>query len=296
MNVVPNLQQQVRHHIFASTLDSCYAGFSNAGTPHNHERNPQMTNENPAHRKSIRAAGITAFLSLALFTGACSAPADTTDDTADNEPSVSASSNSESNLSDTADSASEKASEKLDEIEDSADNADTENTESTENTGSTADYDRSAFPTWKDIDGDGCDVRQESLADHMENVELADDDCEVVYGEFYDYASGEEITFVDDGNGGGVDVDHLLPLGYAAEHGDAMAWSAEKRKQIANDPENLLPMDAGTNRSKQDNGPSGWMPADESYHCEYAEQFAAVADSYDITLPDEDVAAVENAC
>lgn len=157
-------------------------------------------------------------------------------------------------------------------------------------------YDRSAFPHWEDMNGNGCDARQETLARDMDNVVLASNGCTVQSGDFYDPASGKHINFTNDGNGGGVDIDHTVPLSYAVQHGNAMNWTTEQRKQFANDPINLEAMDAGTNRSKGDDGTSAWMPADTEYHCEYAQKFETVANKYNIDMPAADKQVIANAC
>lgn len=155
-------------------------------------------------------------------------------------------------------------------------------------------YDRSAFTHWIDLDGNGCDERQDTLARDLENVKR--NGCTVEYGEFYDPASGKHITFTNDGNGGGVDIDHIVPLAYAAEHGAAMQWSEAKRTEFANTADNLLAMDASANRSKGDSGPSEWMPADPAFACDYATAFDTIAQQYGITVPAADAAAIAEAC
>jgi len=56
-----------------------------------------------------------------------------------------------------------------------------------------------------------------------------------------------------------LDVDHIIPLKYADEHGGA-SWSARKKEQFANDLENLIPVSAGANRGKGARGPTEWLP------------------------------------
>lgn len=65
------------------------------------------------------------------------------------------------------------------------------------------------------------------------------------------------------------------------------------KKLFANDPENLLAVDDGENQSKSAKGPSGWMPPDESNHCEYVRQWDFLMNEYELALDAADVAMIE---
>lgn len=69
-----------------------------------------------------------------------------------------------------------------------------------------------------------------------------------------------------------LDVDHIIPLAYVHRNGGA-DWSALLKKVFANDPENLLVVELGENRSKGASGPVEFMPPSEEYHCEYARKW-----------------------
>lgn len=56
-----------------------------------------------------------------------------------------------------------------------------------------------------------------------------------------------------------VDIDHVVPLKWAWEHG-AQVWNKTKREQFANDPINLVPVEASLNRSKGAKGLDEWLP------------------------------------
>lgn len=163
-------------------------------------------------------------------------------------------------------------------------------------------YDRDEhFAHWKDTDGNGCDAREDTLARDLTNVVIDSDGCTVVGGTYDDPFSGRVIE-LERGAGAdqyenGVDVDHIIPLAYVWENGEAWNWTEEKRTEIANDPENLVGMDPATNRNtKNDKGPSEWMPDDAEAQCYYATQWETVADKYEIEIPAEDVAVLAEAC
>jgi hypothetical protein len=82
-----------------------------------------------------------------------------------------------------------------------------------------------------------------------------------------------------------VDIDHIIPLKYAHDHG-AYAFIASKKKSFANDTLNLVETSLHENRSKGDKGPSLYMPAQNK--CFYAERWFAVSKKYKIKLDKKD--------
>ena len=73
-------------------------------------------------------------------------------------------------------------------------------------------------------------------------------------------------------------------------------WSESKRKQIANDPLNLMPVDGSTNGSKGDSGPATWLPPRRDIRCSYAVRFAQVALKYDLPVTSADKDAMLEQC
>lgn len=141
-------------------------------------------------------------------------------------------------------------------------------------------YDRGEFTHWVDDDRDGQNTRQEVLiAFSLSPVEFTSDTQRTVAaGEWYGRYTGETFT-----TSRHVDVDHIVPLAWAWENG-AWAWTASLRRAFANDPRNLLPVSASANRSKGAKGPLEWMPALESYHCEYLLRWKDVLQAYDLPV------------
>lgn len=121
-------------------------------------------------------------------------------------------------------------------------------------------YERDSFgPSWPDIDNNGCDTRNDILAAHMAEVKTSDG-CKVSSGVLKDSYTGEIINFSSDRSGGGVDIDHVVALSAGWKTGMSDA-STEMRQAFANDPLNLLPVDAGLNRFKSDKDASEWIPS-----------------------------------
>src|SRR5690606_20366775 len=91
------------------------------------------------------------------------------------------------------------------------------------------DYDRDEFGSgWLDIDGDGCQTRDEILARDLTDVEVAADGCQVDSGILDDPYTGSEIQFVRGPRSSEVQIEHVVALGQAWDAG-AYAWTDERR-------------------------------------------------------------------
>lgn len=152
-------------------------------------------------------------------------------------------------------------------------------------------YDRDAFgEAWADVDGNGCDTRNDVLArDLAEVVFRADSDgCIVRSGRLDDPYTGRAIAYLrGEATSDAVQIDHVVPLSYAWRHG-ASSWSAGELEGFANDPLNLLAVDGPANQQKSDSGPGDWLPPDAAYACAYVERFAAVLARYGLTVAPAD--------
>ena len=111
-------------------------------------------------------------------------------------------------------------------------------------------------------------------------VRWSADGCEVERGRWIDPYTGQVHL-----DAGGLDVDHVVPLAYARARG-ADGWDEDAREAFANDPANLLPVEARLNRSKGSRGPLGWLPPDEGFRCQYLLRFVRVTRTYELRLPE----------
>lgn len=137
-------------------------------------------------------------------------------------------------------------------------------------------YDRSDWPHWHDDDGDCQNTRHELL---LATSQLGVDfksakECNVLTGLWYGPYGGQ--TFTDSA---ALDLDHIVPLKFAHGHGGAN-WSRDRKKQFANDVDNLLLVKASLNRQKGAKGPDEWMPPNHPYRCDYLKKFNTVMDKY----------------
>ncbi|WP_226649540.1 HNH endonuclease family protein [Microbulbifer variabilis] len=138
-------------------------------------------------------------------------------------------------------------------------------------------YDRQQWlPSWSDADGDCLSTRQELLVQFslapvtFTNVK----GCTVQSGLWLDPYTGNFYTLASD-----LDVEHIVPLSWAHEHGGAN-WTVKLKRQFAEDPENLWLVDDGRNQSKGDKGPDEWMPPYEPVQAIYLQQFMAILEKY----------------
>ncbi|PRH76919.1 HNH endonuclease [Streptomyces solincola] len=155
-------------------------------------------------------------------------------------------------------------------------------------------YDRDEFGyAWMDTaDGvplarNGCDTRNDLLKRDGQKVAFRKgSDCVVVSMTLADPYTGKEIAWKK-ADAAEVQIDHVIPLSYAWQLG-AARWNESKRRQLANDTLNLLPVDGSANSAKRDSGPASWLPPSKGVRCSYAVRFAQVALKYELPVTTAD--------
>ncbi|GHA15790.1 hypothetical protein GCM10010372_14450 [Streptomyces tauricus] len=154
-------------------------------------------------------------------------------------------------------------------------------------------YDRDKFGTaWADTDSNGCDTRDDILKRDLKDVQFSDGDCSVKRGTLApDPYTDKDVTFIRGGRSE-VDIDHLVALSDAWQKG-AGKWDASKRIALANDPLNLLAVDASRNRSKGDGDTATWLPPHKAYRCTYVARQVAVKKKYELWVTDAEKAAMK---
>ena len=140
-------------------------------------------------------------------------------------------------------------------------------------------YTRDQFgQAWYDTDRNVCDTRNDILRRDLKSKQMQNA-CKVLAGTLApDPYTGTSIRFVY-GGASEVDIDHLVALSDAWQKG-AASWPAGKRLALANDPLNLLAVDAPTNRSKGDGDTATWLPPYKSFRCTYVARQVAVKGKY----------------
>lgn len=152
----------------------------------------------------------------------------------------------------------------------------------------TSEYNRKEWPHWIDADHDCQDTRAEILIrDTLGPIKFKrNKPCNVSWGRWLCPYTGQKILKASE-----LDIDHLVPLSHAQRNGGA-SWSRERKRQFANDPLNLLTVEAGTNRAKGDQAPDQWRPPRRAYWPEYARRWRAVKGKYNLRISPAEEAAL----
>lgn len=163
-------------------------------------------------------------------------------------------------------------------------------------------YSRDEFgPAWADVDRNGCDTRNDILARDLEGETFkpGTQNCVVVTGTLADSYTGTTIRFVR-GNttSSAVQIDHIVPLSDAWQKG-AQQLSADQRRQLANDPLNLMAANGPTNSAKGDKDAATWLPPNKAFRCEYVARQAAVKAKYQLWVTEaehDSIAGILDTC
>lgn len=113
--------------------------------------------------------------------------------------------------------------------------------------------------------------------------------CYITGGTWIDPYTKQTFTNPQD-----LDIDHVVPLGYAAK-GGGNDWDSAKKEQYANNldyPGHLLAVSASANRAKGDKGPGDWKPENKDYLCQYAINWTAVVTNWNISMKGSDKSAI----
>ncbi|WP_280311987.1 HNH endonuclease family protein [Nocardia abscessus] len=149
-------------------------------------------------------------------------------------------------------------------------------------------YSRDEFgPPWSDNvsvpgGGNGCDTRNDILQRDLTDVTFKSGKCIVATGTLADPYTGKTINFKRGTKSSDeVQIDHVIALSDAWQKG-AQQLSAERRRELANDPLNLQAVDGPTNQSKSDSDASEWLPPIKGYHCAYVTRQVQVKAAYQL--------------
>ncbi|MEI7593947.1 MAG: excalibur calcium-binding domain-containing protein [Actinomycetes bacterium] len=140
-----------------------------------------------------------------------------------------------------------------------------------------ADYRRDDWHHWDDIDGDGCDARQQALKAASTIPANVAAGCKVVSGNWISAYDGFMTS-----NPSELDIDHVVPLENAHISG-GWSWDATQRRQYANDQFDLWAVSASANRSKGASPPNQWRPVQQGTWCEYAQRWTAIKIRWDLS-------------
>ena len=153
-------------------------------------------------------------------------------------------------------------------------------------------YDRSLFEHWRDVDGDGCDSRDQVLKrDSISLPQVDPISCDVIAGDWISPYDGARWSNPSD-----IDIDHVVALKEAWDSG-AWSWSSAQRRAFANDTSDsrtLLAVTDSVNQSKSDRDPSNWLPPLQSYTCTYLGNWIAVKVRWNLSMDSSEFGRIRN--
>ncbi|QJC21948.1 HNH endonuclease family protein [Arcanobacterium buesumense] len=157
-------------------------------------------------------------------------------------------------------------------------------------------YHRSEFGhPWADVDHNGCDTRNDILArDTTDTIfKPGTRNCVVVEGKLSEPYTGQTMNFIRGKETSAlIQIDHVVALGDAWRSG-AWAWSAQKREQFANDPQNLLAVDGQQNQDKGSANAAHWLPPNEAFQCAYVTRQLYVKAQWQLSMTPAERSTIE---
>ena len=143
-------------------------------------------------------------------------------------------------------------------------------------------YDRAAFgQAWLDVDGNGCDTRNDILRRDLGNAQYTDgSSCKVASGSLLEPYTGRNLEFRRGPESSkALQIDHVVALGDAWQKG-AQQLTARQRESLANDPVNLIAVDGPENTEKGAGDAATWLPPNKAIRCHYVARQISVKASY----------------
>lgn len=159
------------------------------------------------------------------------------------------------------------------------------------------DYSRDAFGArWADVDGNGCDTRNDVLTRDLDDVVLMHDrPCIVDTGTLEDPYTGQTIAFQHgEDTSQAVQIEHVIPLATAWRSG-AWSWTDEQRLAFANDQTLLLAVDGPTNQGRGDRDLDQWLPPADAFTCTFVALVVDGLARYELSITDDARAAAATA-
>ncbi|WP_368680818.1 HNH endonuclease family protein (plasmid) [Rhodococcus opacus] len=147
----------------------------------------------------------------------------------------------------------------------------------------------------------GCDTRNDILGRDLIDRTYKDGtkNCVILTGTLNDPYTGKTIAFTrGKDTSSSVQIDHVVALSDAWQKG-AQQLDDTTRRNLANDPRNLLAADGPANQQKSDGDAATWLPANKSFRCVYVAKQVGVKAAYQlwVTQAEKDaIARVLSAC
>lgn len=140
-----------------------------------------------------------------------------------------------------------------------------------------------------DVDGNGCNIREDVLTRDLRQVRhTTPGGCKVYSGILDDPYTGKTITFIrGERTSADVQIDHVVALENAWKSG-ADTWDTARRYRFGNDPYNLLAVDGPANQEKGSASADYWLPPRADYRCAYVARQIGVKDKYGLSVTSDE--------
>ncbi|MGN0101311.1 MAG: HNH endonuclease family protein [Dietzia sp.] len=149
-------------------------------------------------------------------------------------------------------------------------------------------YDRDLFgQAWTDdvsveFGHNGCDTRNDILKRDLTDLTFRPGtrDCVVLTGVLEGPYTGERIEFTrGQDTSSEVQIDHVVALSDAWQKG-AQQLTEQQRRDLANDPLNLMAVAGWANQQKGDGDTATWLPPRREFRCPYVSRQVLVKERY----------------
>jgi hypothetical protein len=155
-----------------------------------------------------------------------------------------------------------------------------------------ADYNRDLFGYPGDLDGNGCDTRDDVLArDSLVPTQTDAGGCTVIAGQWY--SAYDDVTSSDPGQ---IQIDHVVALKEAWDSG-AWAWDNARQQRFGNDLEDIRTLRAvngAANDDKGDADPSNWIPPNDAAVCQYLADWIAIKVRWTLSMDQSEFGRIRN--
>ena len=159
----------------------------------------------------------------------------------------------------------------------------------------TKEYDSKEYAQWADLDGDGCDTREEVLFRDLKVRESDGTNCGLKSGTGFNYYSADTERYLiyvptiskDDNtsttSNKAIQIDHIVSKKNAWDNGGSN-WTDEKWKKFVNYENNLIATYAYDNTSKGSKDATEWLPSNKKYHCLFAVKQIETKAEFELTV------------
>ncbi|MDO5025174.1 MAG: HNH endonuclease family protein [Trueperella sp.] len=156
-------------------------------------------------------------------------------------------------------------------------------------------YARTEFgPRWADVDRNGCDTRNDILRRDMHGTTVDPrNNCTVLAGTLDEPYGGVPIVAENRRTiSNQIQIDHVVALADAWQKG-AQELTAKQRIEFANDPMNLLAVEAKWNSQKGAGDAATWLPKNKAFRCKYVALQVGVKYKYQLWVTAAEKTAIQ---